>query len=96
MKQRRRLLTEPSPPQARSSRRRCDPGLRHSLTETHGPVEVCMTVAPGSSLHESLESGDDLPDLQGLAAEVITAREAIGGDLREIVALIEQEEGART
>ena len=55
-----------------------------------------MTVAPGSSLHESLESGDDLPDLQGLAAEVITAREAIGGDLREIVALIEQEEGART
>ena len=53
MKQRRGLLTEPSPPQARPSRRRCDPGLRHSLTEEHGPVEDFMTVAPRSSLHES-------------------------------------------
>ena len=52
-----------------------------------------MTVASRSSLHESLESSDDLPDPQGLAAEVITALEAIVGDLREIVALIGQEEG---
>ena len=49
--------------------------------------------APRSSLHESLESSDDLPDPQGLAAEAITALEAIVGDLREIVALIGQEEG---
>ena len=53
MKQRRGLLTEPSPPPARSSRRRCDPGLRHSLTEEHGPVEDSLTVSPRSSLHES-------------------------------------------
>ena len=53
MKQRRGLLTEPSPPQARPSRRRCDPGLRQSLTEEHGPVEDSLTVAPRSSLHES-------------------------------------------
>jgi len=53
MKQRRGLLTEPSQPQARSSRRRCDPGLRHSLTEEHGPVEDSLTVSPRSSLHES-------------------------------------------
>ena len=53
MKKRRGLLTEPSQQQARSSRRRCDPGLRHSLTEEHGPVEESMTVAPRSSLHES-------------------------------------------
>ena len=43
MKQRRGLLTEPSPPQARSSRRRCDPGLRQSLTEEHGPVQDPLT-----------------------------------------------------
>ncbi len=53
MKQRRGLLTEPSRQQARPSRRRCDPGLRHSLTEEHGPVEDSLTVAPRSSLHES-------------------------------------------
>ena len=46
MKQRRGLLTEPSQPPARPSRRRCDPGLRHSLTEEHGPVEDSLTVAP--------------------------------------------------
>ena len=53
MKQRRGLLTEPSQQQARPSRRRCDPGIRHSLTEEHGPVEDSLTVAPRSSLHES-------------------------------------------
>ncbi len=42
---------------------------------------------------ESLESSDDLPDPQDLATEAITALEAIVGDLRDIVALIEQEEG---
>lgn len=44
---------------------------------------------------ESLESSDDLPDPQDLATEAITELEAIVGDLREIVALIEQEEGAK-
>jgi type I restriction enzyme M protein len=42
---------------------------------------------------ESLESSDDLPDPQDLATEAITELEAIVGDLREIVALIEKEEG---
>jgi type I restriction enzyme M protein len=42
---------------------------------------------------ESLESSDDLPDPQDLATEAITELEAIVGDLREIVSLIEQEEG---
>lgn len=40
---------------------------------------------------ESLESSDDLPDPQDLATEAITELEAIVGDLREIVSLIEQE-----
>ena len=53
MTKRRGLLTEPSQPQARPSRRRSDPGLRHSLTEEHGPVEDSLTVAHRSSLHES-------------------------------------------
>ena len=53
MKKRRGLLTEPSQRQTRPSRRRCDPGLRHSLTEEHGPVEDSLTVAPRSSFHES-------------------------------------------
>ncbi len=57
MKQRRGLLTEPSPPQARPSRRRCDPGLRHSLTEEHGPVEDSMTVG-GVALLDSPASLD--------------------------------------
>jgi len=42
---------------------------------------------------ESLESSDELPDPQDLATEAITEPEAIVGDLREIVALIEQEVG---
>ncbi|MFN9437241.1 MAG: N-6 DNA methylase [Planctomycetota bacterium] len=42
---------------------------------------------------ESQESSDDLPDPQDLASEAITELEAIVGDLREIVSLIEQEEG---
>jgi type I restriction enzyme M protein len=42
---------------------------------------------------ESLESSDELPDPQDLATEAITELEAIVGDLREIVALIEKEEG---
>lgn len=42
---------------------------------------------------DSLESSDDLPDPQDLATEAITELEAIVGDLREIVALIELEEG---
>ena len=52
MKKRRGLLTEPSQQQARSSRRGCDSGLRHSLTKEHGPAEDSLTVAPRSSLHE--------------------------------------------
>ncbi len=42
---------------------------------------------------DSLESSDDLPEPQDLATEAITELEAIVGDLREIVALIEQQEG---
>ena len=42
---------------------------------------------------DSLESSDELPDPQDLATAAITELEAIVGDLREIVALIEQEEG---
>ena len=43
---------------------------------------------------ESLESSDDLPDPQDFATEAITELKAIVGDLREIVALIQREEGA--
>jgi type I restriction enzyme M protein len=42
---------------------------------------------------ESLESGDELPEPQDLAAGAITELEAVVDDLREIVALIEREEG---
>ncbi|MFO0911494.1 MAG: class I SAM-dependent DNA methyltransferase [Pirellulales bacterium] len=42
---------------------------------------------------DSLESSDDLPEPQDLATEAITELEAIVGNLREIVALIEREEG---
>lgn len=41
---------------------------------------------------DSLESSDELPEPQDLATEAITELEAIVGDLREIVALIEREE----
>jgi len=42
---------------------------------------------------DSLENSDELPDPQDLATEAITELEAIVGDLREIVALVEAEEG---
>lgn len=42
---------------------------------------------------ESLESSDELPGPLDLATEAITELEAIVSDLREIVALIEKEEG---
>ena len=42
---------------------------------------------------ESLEDGDDLPDPQELATEAITELEAVVDDLREIVALVEKQEG---
>lgn len=42
---------------------------------------------------ESLENGDELPEPQDLAAEAITELEAVVDDLREIVALLEREEG---
>jgi type I restriction enzyme M protein len=42
---------------------------------------------------ESLESGIELPEPQDLAAEAITELEAVVDDLREIVRLIEKEEG---
>lgn len=42
---------------------------------------------------ESLESGDELPEPQDLAAEAITELEAVVDDLREIMRLIEREEG---
>jgi hypothetical protein len=43
--------------------------------------------------NDGIESSDDQPDPQDLATEAITELEAIVGHLREIVALIEQEEG---
>jgi type I restriction enzyme M protein len=42
---------------------------------------------------ESLEENGDLPDPEDLAAEAITELEAVVDDLREIVALVEKEEG---
>lgn len=42
---------------------------------------------------ESLEDSDDLPEPQDLASEAITELEAIVDSLREIVALVEKEEG---
>jgi len=43
---------------------------------------------------ESLEDSDELPDPQDLAGEAIIELEAVVDDLREIVALVEEEEGA--
>jgi len=42
---------------------------------------------------ESLEDSDELPEPQDLAAEAITELEAVVDDLRDIVALLEKEEG---
>jgi type I restriction enzyme M protein len=42
---------------------------------------------------ESLEDADELPDPQDLAAEAITELEAVVDALREIVSLVEKEEG---
>ena len=42
---------------------------------------------------ESLEDADGLPEPQDLATEAITDLEAVVDDLREIVALVENEEG---
>ena len=42
---------------------------------------------------ESLEDADELPEPQDLAAEAISQLEAVVDDLREIVALVEKEEG---
>ena len=42
---------------------------------------------------ESLEDSDDLPEPQDLAAEAITELEAVVDDLRDIVELLEKEEG---
>jgi len=44
---------------------------------------------------ESLEENGDLPDPQDLASEAIMEFEAIVDDLREIVALVEKEEGVQ-
>lgn len=42
---------------------------------------------------ESLEEANDLPEPQDLAAEAITELEAVVGDLKEIIELVESEEG---
>ena len=42
---------------------------------------------------DSLEDGDDLPDPQELATEAVTELEALVDDLREIIALVENQEG---
>jgi type I restriction enzyme M protein len=44
---------------------------------------------------ESLEDSDELPDPQDLASEAITELEAVVDDLREIVELVEKEEGVQ-
>ena len=45
---------------------------------------------------DSLESSDELPDPQDLAAEAITELEAVVDDLKEIVALVEKEEAVES
>jgi type I restriction enzyme M protein len=42
---------------------------------------------------DSLEDADDLPEPEDLAAEAITELEAVVDDLREIIRLVEKEEG---
>src|SRR5712691_6011940 len=42
---------------------------------------------------ESLENSDELPEPQELASEAITELEAVVDDLKEIIALVEKEEG---
>lgn len=42
---------------------------------------------------ESLEDGDELPEPQDLAAEAVTELEAVIDDLKEIIELVEREEG---
>ena len=44
---------------------------------------------------ESLEDGDDLPDPQELATEAVIELEALVDDLREIIALVEKQEGVK-
>jgi hypothetical protein len=45
---------------------------------------------------DSLEDADELPEPQDLAADAITELEEVVEDLREIVALLEKEEGLTT
>jgi hypothetical protein len=45
---------------------------------------------------DSLEDADELPEPQDLASEAITELEAVVNDLREIIALVEKEEGLTT
>jgi type I restriction enzyme M protein len=45
---------------------------------------------------ESLEDSDDLPEPQDLAADAITELEAVVDELREIIKLVEKEEGVET
>jgi len=40
-----------------------------------------------------LEDAEDLPEPQDLAAEAITGLEAVVDDLKEIIRLVEKEEG---
>jgi type I restriction enzyme M protein len=42
---------------------------------------------------ESLEDSDELPEPQDLASEAVTELEAVVDDLREIITLLEKEEG---
>jgi type I restriction enzyme M protein len=42
---------------------------------------------------DSLEDSDELPEPQDLAAEAVTELEAVVDDLKEIIALLEKEEG---
>jgi len=42
---------------------------------------------------DSLEDSDELPEPQDLASEAITELESVVDDLREIITLLEKEEG---
>ena len=42
---------------------------------------------------DSLEDSDELPEPQDLAAEAVTELEAVVDDLKEIITLLDKEEG---
>ena len=51
------------------------------------------TVRPLPRRDESLDDSDELPEPQDLAAEAITQLDSVVDDLKEIITLLEKEEG---